>query len=90
MNMGADLVGQAFPLAVAGRPQSLDNYVARVIEVQRPKPFGDAVCTQRGSLWEELFGKTDNSQQACDAAARIVRISRPIETKTISGDVVCK
>jgi hypothetical protein len=78
-------------IAVAGSPQSFDNYVARIIEVQRPKPFGEAVCTQRDNLWEELFGKTSNpSLQDCDTAARIVRLSRPIENKPVSSEVVCK
>jgi hypothetical protein len=78
-------------IAIAGSPQSLDNYVARIIEVQRPKPFGEAVCTQRDNLWEELFGNTGNpSLQDCDTAARIVRISRPIENKPVSSEVICK
>jgi hypothetical protein len=77
-------------IAIVGQPQAAEDYVARIIEVQRPKPFGTEKCQKRHNLWEELFGKRDNSQQDCDATARIVRISAPIESKAVSSDIACR
>jgi len=71
--------------APAGRPQ---QFVVRVIEVQEPKPFAtSAACAPGATLWDKLFGKSDDTQRDCDTKARIVRISRPIES-TPSG-VIC-
>ena len=47
------------------------GYRVRIIEVQRPKPWDG-----KTALWNELFADSG----ASDAAARIVRISEPIDS----------
>jgi hypothetical protein len=69
------------PTAIdVGRDQ---HFRIRIIEVQRPKwrPAGAAAaCAAPKDLWEELFGPPGEGNRNCDATARIVRISEPIDS----------
>lgn len=52
------------------RSSSDSNYRVRIIEVQRAKPWD-----RKTKLWDEIFG----TPMRADVAARIVRISEPID-----------
>lgn len=67
------------PSLVTGQTTTQD-YIARIIEVQTPDLGAAAGCSTATGLWETLFSKSHVAQNQCDTKARIVRISRPIET----------